>query len=97
MQVQLESCRPERGTWSTGLNFYSLEPQRVTDSPIKWADGRHSDIAVFLDTACIQSCLETDVTKITTRRDSPNPTKPFEIQVKPSKGLAIFPQNLYIL
>ena len=71
--------------------FTAWSHKRVTDSPIKWVDGRHSDIAVFLDTACIQSCFETDVTKITTRRDPPNPTEPFDIRVKPSNVLAIFP------
>ena len=74
--------------------FTARSHERVTDSPIKWGDGRHSDIAVFLDTACIQSCLEIHVAKITTRRDPPNPTESFDIQVKP---LRFFPQNLYIL
>jgi hypothetical protein len=64
--------------------FRAWSHKRVTDLPIKWADGRHSDIAVFLDTACIQRCFVTDVTENATRRDPPNTTEPFEIQFKPS-------------
>ena len=54
--------------------FTAWSHERVTKSPIKCGDGRHSDIAVSLDTACIRSCFEIRVTEITTRRDPPNPT-----------------------
>jgi hypothetical protein len=84
--VQLEGCWPERGTWSSGLNFYTQETQ-TCDSLASLVDRGHSDIPVFLDTACTHSCSETDVMNIATRKDAPNPTEPFEVQVEPAKFL----------